>query len=135
MFPSTLFGKWRPGMFKEKLQWDAFRNHLGDLAQLKKYGTEDLSMWGEWLVYGTALGVGDRVAEAMREMNVDIDIARFSPDDVPLVPPDYGGFAPLEWQRWRRVPRRWRWLRRGRRLRRRRRRGPLVTSGAIFKLG
>ncbi|HIH87897.1 TPA: DUF2207 domain-containing protein, partial [Candidatus Bathyarchaeota archaeon] len=64
--PSTLFGQWRPGMFKEKLQWDAFRNHLGDLSQLKKYGPEDLSMWGEWLVYGTALGVGDRVAEAMK---------------------------------------------------------------------
>jgi uncharacterized membrane protein len=79
LFPSTLFGKWRPGMFKEKLEWDAFRNHLGDLAQLRKYPTEDLSMWGDWLVYGTALGVGDRVAEAMRDLKVNLDVARFSP--------------------------------------------------------
>ena len=36
-------------------------------------------MWGDWLVYGTALGVGDRVAEAMRDLNVNIDVARFYP--------------------------------------------------------
>jgi len=79
MFPSALFGQWRPGMYKEKLEWDAFSNFLGDMAQLKKYGPEDLSMWGEWLVYGTALGVGDNVAKAMKDLNVDIDIARYHP--------------------------------------------------------
>ncbi len=28
-------------------------------------------MWGPWLVYGTALGVGDKVAEAMDMLEVD----------------------------------------------------------------
>jgi uncharacterized membrane protein len=74
-FPPTLLGGWRPGVYKERLEWDAFRNHLGELSQLKKYSTEDLSMWGSWLVYGTALGVGDRVTEAMKVLNIHIDMA------------------------------------------------------------
>jgi uncharacterized membrane protein len=74
-FPSTLFGRWREGMYKEKREWDAFRAHLGDLSQLRRYSTEDLSMWGSWLVYGTALGVGDKVAEAMKALNVKFDAA------------------------------------------------------------
>jgi uncharacterized membrane protein len=27
-------------------------------------------MWGEWLVFGTALGVGNKVAESMKEFGV-----------------------------------------------------------------
>ena len=27
-------------------------------------------MWGEWLVFGTALGVGDNVAKAMKGLNI-----------------------------------------------------------------
>ena len=74
-FPSDVFGSWSEGMFKEKKQWDAFRAHLSDLSQLSKYSIEDLPMWGSWLVYGTALGVGDKVASAMKELNVKLDIA------------------------------------------------------------
>ncbi len=79
LFPSTLFGRWKFELYKEKLSWDAFRAHLSDLAQLKKYSTEDLNMWGSWLVYGTALGVGDKVAAAMKELKVNIDIAPVTP--------------------------------------------------------
>ena len=78
-FPSTLYGRWKPGLYKEKLSWDAFRAHLSDLSQMKKYSTEDLSMWGSWLVYGTALGVGDKVAEAMKELKINIDVASVAP--------------------------------------------------------
>jgi uncharacterized membrane protein len=74
-FSSTLFGRWREGVYKEKREWDAFRAHLSDLSQMRKYSTEDLSMWGSWLVYGTALGVGDKVAEAMKALNVKFDAA------------------------------------------------------------
>ena len=73
--PDTLFGRWRDGYYKEKLEWDAFRNHLSDLSQMSKYSPEDLSMWGSWLVYGTTLGVGDKVAQAMSSLNIKIDVA------------------------------------------------------------
>jgi len=71
VFPSTLFGYWKDDNLREKLQWDAFKRHLSDFSQLDKYGPEDINMWGSWLVYGTALGVGDKVAEAMNMLEID----------------------------------------------------------------
>jgi uncharacterized membrane protein len=97
-FPSTLFGHWKGDGYQEKLQWDAFAKFLSDLALMRKYAPADIAMWGEWLVYGTALGVGDKVEKAMKELNVRIPEA-----GVPLgirtafvpvllfVPPSRGG--------------------------------------------
>jgi uncharacterized membrane protein len=34
-------------------------------------------MWGEWLVYGTALGVGDAVVRALRVLEIDLPEARY----------------------------------------------------------
>jgi uncharacterized membrane protein len=71
MFPSTLFGYWKDDNYREKLQWDAFKRHLTDFSRLQQYGPEDINMWGMWLVYGTALGVGEHVAQAMRNRKID----------------------------------------------------------------
>lgn len=73
--PSALFGRWKEDYYKEKLEWDAFRNFLSDFAMIKKYAPEDLGMWKEWLIYGTALGVDDKVREAMSALNVVIPLA------------------------------------------------------------
>ncbi len=80
IFPPDLFGKWKGDYYRERLQWDSFRKFLSDLAMIKKYAPQDISMWGEWLVFGTALGVGDEVVRAMRDLNVripEMDIAPF----------------------------------------------------------
>lgn len=37
---------------------------------MKKYAPQDLIIWKEWLVYGTALGVGDSVARVMETLKV-----------------------------------------------------------------
>jgi uncharacterized membrane protein len=71
-FPSTLFGHWKGETYKEKLEWDAFAKFLSDLAMIRKYSPSDIAMWGEWLVYGTALGAGDSVEKAMKELNISI---------------------------------------------------------------
>jgi uncharacterized membrane protein len=73
--PSALFGRWKEDYYKEKLEWDAFRNFLSDFAMIKKYAPEDLEIWREWLIYGTALGVGDKVRDAMASLNVIIPLA------------------------------------------------------------
>lgn len=73
--PSALFGRWKGDYYKEKLEWDAFRNFLSDFAMIKKYVPEDINIWKDWLIYGTALGVGDNVEKAMDEMNINIPIA------------------------------------------------------------
>jgi len=72
LFPSTLFGFWKGESYREKLEWDAFARFLSDLALIRDYSPEDLSMWGEWLVYGTALGLGDKVEAAMKSLNVNL---------------------------------------------------------------
>lgn len=71
-FPATLFGTWKGDFYRQKLEWDAFARFLSDLAQIRKYEAADLPMWGEWLVYGTALGVGEKVEKAMEALQVDI---------------------------------------------------------------
>jgi uncharacterized membrane protein len=76
-FPSSLFGRWRGDAYREKLEWDAFTRHLDDLSQIERYPPEDIGMWGEWLVYGTALGVGDAVVRALRVLEIDLPEARY----------------------------------------------------------
>ncbi len=70
--PSTLLGQWKKDYYKEKLEWDSFRTFLGDYAMIRKYSADDLNMWKEWLIYGTALGVGDTVEKAMMDLNIAI---------------------------------------------------------------
>jgi len=78
-FPSTLIGRWRGNTYEERCKWDAFRAYLQDFALIQQYAPRDLSMWGDWLVYGTALGVGDRVIEAMRDLKMQIPEAGITP--------------------------------------------------------
>ncbi|WP_292522102.1 DUF2207 domain-containing protein [Methanoculleus sp.] len=100
LFPSTLFGFWKGDHYKEKLEWDAFGYFLSDLALIRQYSPADLSMWGEWLVYGTALGLGDKVEQAMKNLNIslpDVGVPLYSNMPVifaPIVlysPPSSGG--------------------------------------------
>jgi len=72
LFPSTLFGFWKDDHYKEKLEWDAFAHFLSDLALIRQYSPADLSIWGEWLVYGTALGLGDKVEKAMKNLHINL---------------------------------------------------------------
>lgn len=68
--PSYVFGEWKKDFHKEKLEWSAFRNLLKELAKLDKYTPQDLVIWKEWLVYATALGIADKVVEAMEKLKV-----------------------------------------------------------------
>ena len=70
--PPYVLGRWKRDYYREKLQWEAFKNFLSDMAMIKKYAPEDLAMWKEWLIYATALGVADKVKRAMEELNIKI---------------------------------------------------------------
>ena len=87
--PSSLFGKWKRDYYKEKQEWDAFRTFLSDFAAIQKYAPADISMWREWLVYGTALGVGKNVAEAMKRMHVKVPAVEEA-DAVIFMPRHFG---------------------------------------------
>ncbi|MDO9539011.1 MAG: DUF2207 domain-containing protein [Methanocalculus sp.] len=70
--PSTTFGHWKDDYYKSKLEWNSFRRFLSDMSMIRKYSPDDMNMWGIWLIYGTALGVGDNVQKAMKELKVDV---------------------------------------------------------------
>ncbi|MCE5339223.1 MAG: DUF2207 domain-containing protein [Methanomicrobiaceae archaeon] len=90
LFPSTLFGIWKGDHYKEKLEWDAFAYFLSDLALIRQYSPADVSMWGEWLVYGTALGLGDKVEQAMKNLNISLpDVGMPLYSNMPVI------FAPI----------------------------------------
>jgi len=90
LFPSTLFGVWKGDRYREKLEWDAFAHFLSDLALIRQYSPADLSMWGEWLVYGTALGLGDKVEQAMKNLNISLpDVGMPLYSNMPVI------FAPI----------------------------------------
>ena len=72
--PRTVFSRWRDDLYKEKLEWDAFKSFLRDPNMMQKYAPQDLAIWSEWLAYGTALGVGDSVSRAMKNLNVPVHI-------------------------------------------------------------
>lgn len=72
LFPASLFGKWNGDLYKEKQEWDAFKAFLSDRAQISAYQAADLGMWGEWLVMGTALGIGQKVANEMKELQIQL---------------------------------------------------------------
>jgi len=72
--PRTVFSRWRDDLYKEKLEWDAFKSFLCDPNMMQKYAPQDLAIWSEWLAYGTALGVGDSVSRAMKNLNVPVHI-------------------------------------------------------------
>jgi hypothetical protein len=78
-FPSTLLGRWRGNLYGERCRWDAFRAFLTDFAMIRRDSPRDLSVWGDWLVYGTALGVGDTVIRAMKDLKIEIPEAEIAP--------------------------------------------------------
>ncbi len=60
-------GRYRSGLYRERLLWDAFANLLRNESLLKEYGLEDKHMWGMWLAYAYALGVPERVVKLISQ--------------------------------------------------------------------
>ncbi len=88
--PTQIFGRWKSDFYKEYLEWQAFKNMLSNLAMIKKYKPEDLSIWKDWLIYGTALGVAKNVEEAMKELNIRLpDIPPETLEKVHYLPASY----------------------------------------------
>ena len=54
---STLFGRWKKGLYAQKLRWDAFADNISQYLK-KGYARYSDSDWLNYLVYGTAMGVG-----------------------------------------------------------------------------
>ncbi len=66
-FGTYLFGRYKREFIEKKYKWDGFRALISDYGNLSKYGPQELSMWDEWLVYATVLGVGNKVIKFMKD--------------------------------------------------------------------
>lgn len=69
-FTYTDFGK------EEYIKWHGLRNFLIDFSKIDDREIKEVSVWEDYLVYATALGVGKKVLKAIRlkiEQQVDID--------------------------------------------------------------
>ena len=61
-----IFGKWTEKGRVFYLKWNNFRKFLKDNSLMKEHPPESIVVWKKYLIYGTALGVADKVYESMK---------------------------------------------------------------------
>ncbi len=64
--PDDIFGQWTPEGRVYYLKWRNFKKFLSDNSLIKEHPPESIVVWNKYLVYGTALGVADKVYESMK---------------------------------------------------------------------
>ncbi len=76
VIPYQVYGRWKKDYYKEKLEWDAFAKFLKSLVTIQNKKIYDVSIWKDWLIYGTALGCGKEVEKALKQLNANFDELR-----------------------------------------------------------
>ena len=64
--PEDIFGQWTEKGRLYYLKWQNFKKFLSDNSLIKEHPPESVVIWNKYLVYGTALGVADKVYESMK---------------------------------------------------------------------
>lgn len=85
---NDIFGRWTENGRTFYLKWKNFRKFLTDNSLIKEHPPESIVIWKKYLIYGTALGIADKVYESMKlQMPSTIDY-----DDSLLMYHYYGGY-------------------------------------------
>jgi hypothetical protein len=87
----TVFSRWNDNYYREKLEWLAFAKFLSELPGIEKYHPENLDQWGEWLVYGTALGLSEKISITATLLGLDLAYPFSNDPDFPW----FGDFKTL----------------------------------------
>ena len=66
ILPDDIFGQWTKEGRVYFLKWRNFKKFLSDNSLMKEHPPESIVVWNHYLVYATALGVADKVYEAMK---------------------------------------------------------------------
>ena len=66
IFPDDIFGQWTKEGRLFYLKWSNFKKFLEDNSLINEHPPESIVVWKKYLIYGTALGVADKVYEAMK---------------------------------------------------------------------
>lgn len=62
--------RFKKNYYEEFVKWQAFKNFLKKFSLMRRYPPEALVMWDEYLIYATALGVGEKVLNKFKEIRV-----------------------------------------------------------------
>ncbi len=64
---NTFMGRWTKDGKLLNARWNAFKNYLSDYSLIKEYPPESVQIWGDYLVYATALGCADKTSKNMKK--------------------------------------------------------------------
>lgn len=63
-----LFGRWTREGRLFYLRWKSFARFLGEYSRISEHPPESVVLWEKYLVYATALGLGEKVLEHLRRL-------------------------------------------------------------------
>ncbi|MFA6974234.1 MAG: hypothetical protein WC238_05915 [Parcubacteria group bacterium] len=67
---TLLISKYKGNYYPEYQKWQAFKNFLSNSDSMKLHGHKGTIIWGEFLLYATALGVAKKVLEEMKAQKI-----------------------------------------------------------------
>jgi uncharacterized membrane protein len=67
---NSILIKFNKDYYKEYRQWQSFKRFLNSSPSMELHGHRGTIIWGEFLVYATALGVADRVLREMKDQKI-----------------------------------------------------------------
>jgi len=67
---SSLFSKYKGEFFREYQKWQGFKKYLRSLPSIKSSPPQATVLWERYLVYGTALGVSEKVLKALQSWKI-----------------------------------------------------------------
>lgn len=67
---SSILIKFKGDYFLEYQKWQSFKRFLKSSPSMKLHGHKGTILWGEFLVYATALGVADKVLKEMKDQKI-----------------------------------------------------------------
>ena len=86
--PEGVFGQWTEKGRVFYLKWSNFKKFLKDNSLIKEHPPESIVIWKKYLIYGTALGVADKVYDAMKLQMPNV----YEYDDGIFLYHHYGGY-------------------------------------------
>lgn len=82
--PSDVMGAYTLKGRKYTQKWQAFEKYISDYSLIKEYPPESVQVWGEYIVYATALGCAKKAQKNMQQYFEYIDLPEDVIDDYPL---------------------------------------------------
>jgi len=66
--PNHIFGRWTVEGRENSKKWSNFKKYLKDFSLIKEYPPSSLTIWNQYLVYATTLGVAKNVQKHMEKL-------------------------------------------------------------------